>query len=250
MVSINCGAIPESTVESELFGHEKGAFTGAETSRPGKFELATDGTLFLDEVGEVPLSTQVKLLRALEQQSFYRVGGEKPVKVDVRIVAATNSDLAEKERLGTFRSDLLFRLKVFVIQVPPLRERTDDIPDLIRFFLDRFSGDQVYRLSSKGLDRAMAYHWPGNVRELCNVLEREVILAEGAELHLKGMDTFLTAGAGSIGPDATLKEAEKAHIVSVLRATGWNKKAAAEILGIGRPTIYDKIKQLGIREGE
>jgi len=250
MVSINCGAIPDSTVESELFGHEKGAFTGADTVRPGKFEIATEGTLFLDEIGEVPLMTQVKLLRALEQKSFYHVGGDKLIKVDVRIMAATNSDLHEKVQNGEFREDLLHRLKVFVIQAPPLRDRPEDIPELVDHFLDQFSNDKRFRLSSEGKKRIMSYFWPGNVRELKNVLEREVILADGDELSLGSMDPYIPKDGAAIGVKTSLKDAERAHIIRVLNSTGWNKKAAAEILGIGRPTIYDKIKQFNIKDGE
>lgn len=250
MVSLNCGAIPDTTVESELFGHEKGAFTGADTERPGKFELASGGTIFLDEVGEVPLLTQVKLLRALEQKSFYRVGGDKLIHADVRIVAATNTDLEIKVKQGEFRSDLLFRLKVFVIQAPPLRDKLEDLQELISHFLTQEGRDKNYWVSDSGTKKMMAYSWPGNVRELKNVLEREIILAEGVELNMDSLDPHIPKDNGFVGPDATLKEAERAHIIQVLKKTGWNKKAAAEILGIGRPTIYDKIKQLNIRDGE
>jgi transcriptional regulator with GAF, ATPase, and Fis domain len=250
LVSINCGAIPETMVESELFGHERGAFTGAIERKLGKFELASEGTLFLDEIGELPPGMQVKLLRALEQRNFYRVGGESLVHVDVRIIAATNSDLAAKVDRGEFRSDLLYRLKVFVIQAPPLREHPEDIPELSRLLLDQIAVERRYRISEEGMKRIMEYAWPGNIRELRNVLEREVILTEDDVLHMAGMEPNLSVERGLVSPRASLKEAERVHILRVLRSAGWNKKAAAEILGIGRPTIYDKMKQYGIREGE
>ncbi|MHC4942663.1 MAG: sigma 54-interacting transcriptional regulator [Planctomycetota bacterium] len=250
LVSINCGAIPESTVESELFGHERGAFTGAEERGIGKFELASEGTLFLDEIGELSPAIQVKLLRALEQHSFYRVGGEKLVQVNVRIIAATNADLEALEKQGDFRSDLLYRLKVFVIKVPPLRDHPEDIPELVEHLLAQLAGEATLRVSYKGMNRLRAYHWPGNVRELRNVLEREIILTEGAELSMENMTPPSLSGGGMVGPGASLKQAEKVHIARVLRSVGWNKKAAAEILGIGRPTLYDKIKQYGIQESD
>ena len=248
MVCINCGAIPEGMVESELFGHERGAFTGAEARRPGKFELASEGTLFLDEVGELPPATQVKLLRALEQQRFFRVGGSEPVEVNVRIVAATNADLERKVDSGAFRRDLYYRLKVFQIHLPPLRERLEDLPELVEVLLDRIPGGRGFRVGEEGLARLRAYPWPGNVRELRNVLEREVILAEGAELFFR--DLLPAPGAEAAAPGVTLREVERAHLLRVLRSVGWNKKAAAEILGIGRATVYDKMKQHGIREGD
>ena len=250
LVSLNCGAIPDTMVESELFGHEKGAFTGADSRHTGKFELASEGTLFLDEVGELPAATQVKLLRALEERSFYPLGAEEPVKVDVRIVAATNADLELRVREGAFRNDLLFRLKVFVIRVPPLRDRPEDIPPLVGHFLEGMGGDRPYRVSEAGMERLRTYPWPGNVRELKNVLEREVILADGDLLDLIHMEPASPGGGVTVGDKATLKEAERAHIIRVLRSTGWNKKAAAQVLGIGRPTLYDKIRAHGIREDE
>jgi transcriptional regulator with GAF, ATPase, and Fis domain len=250
LVSINCGAIPETMVESELFGHERGAFTGADERGIGKFELASEGTLFLDEIGELSPAIQVKLLRALEGRSFYRVGGEKLVQVNVRIIAATNADLEALEKQGDFRSDLLYRLKVFVIKVPPLRDHSEDIPELVEHLLAQLTGDKACRVAKEGMDRLKAYHWPGNVRELRNVLEREIILAEGSELLMEHMAPPSLGGAAMVGPGATLKQAEKVHIARVLRSVGWNKKAAAEILGIGRPTLYDKIKQYGIQERE
>lgn len=250
MVSLNCGAIPETMVESELFGHERGAFTGATDRKIGKFELASEGTLFLDEIGELSLGTQVKLLRALEQRNFYRVGGDELVKVDVRIIAATNADLDEKKRQGQFRNDLLYRLKVFIIHVPPLRERPGDVPLLVRHILDQLGGERIFQISKEAMERLGAYSWPGNVRELRNVLERAIILAEGSELMLEHFDSAATGDFGSVSPRASLKEAEAVHVLRVLQSVDWNKKAAAEVLGIGRPTLYDKMKQFGIKEGD
>jgi transcriptional regulator with GAF, ATPase, and Fis domain len=252
MVSINCGAIPESMVESELFGHEKGAFTGAVTRKMGKFELASEGTLFLDEIGELPSGTQVKLLRVLEQRSFYRVGGEELIHVDVRILAATNADLEEKVSAGSFRRDLYYRLKVFLISVPPLRDHREDLPELVAHFLDRIGGEGNFKVTEAGMQRLLAYTWPGNVRELRNVLEREILLSDGAELNLDSMEPGAPAVSahGEHQVRASLKEVERDHILRVLRSQGWNKKAAAKILGIGRPTVYDKMKQYGIKEGE
>jgi len=249
MVSINCGAIPESMVENELFGHEKGAFTGAVERKVGKFELATEGTIFLDEIGDLHLGTQVKLLRALENKRFFRLGGEEQVKVDIRIITATNSDLEKKVKEGEFRSDLFYRLNVFVIWIPPLRDRPEDIPALAECFLDQLSDNNPLCVSDDGMARLMSYSWPGNARELRNVLEREVLLADGPKLHMKSLDHG--AGPGpidTVGSRCALKDAEKAHLIRVLRSVGWNKKLASEILGISRPTVYDKIKQHGIEE--
>ncbi|MBU0755118.1 MAG: sigma 54-interacting transcriptional regulator [Planctomycetes bacterium] len=248
MVSINCGAIPESTVESELFGHERGAFTGADGVHIGKFELASEGTLFLDEIGELALGTQVKLLRALEERRFYRLGGESLVHADVRFLAATNADLKAKVDRGEFRSDLLYRLKVFVIEMPPLREHPEDIPDLVQSLLMRLTGNRDFHVTAKGMEKLKAYEWPGNVRELRNVLEREMILADGPELSMENMFLLPPGGSGPVGHETPLREVEKAHILRVLRSTEWNKKAAAEILGIGRATLYDKIRQYDIQD--
>jgi len=249
MVSINCGAIPESMVETELFGHEKGAFTGAIERKLGKFELAHEGTLFLDEVGELPLATQVKLLRVLEEKSFYRVGGEELVRVDARIIAATNTDLEEKVKQNLFREDLFYRLKVFQIHAPPLREHRDDIPELAAFLLRCMAGNEV-AVSPEGIARLKGHGWPGNVRELRNVLERELILSEGGPLELESLAGADGRRPVSLGSEATLDQLARAHIVGVLRSAGWNKKLAAKILGISRPTLYDKIKLFAITEEE
>ena len=249
MVSINCGAIPETMVETELFGHEKGAFTGAIERKAGKFELAHEGTLFLDEIGELPLALQVKLLRVLEERRFYRVGGQEEVRVDVRIIAATNSDLAERIKEGAFRQDLLFRLEVFRINAPPLREHVEDIPELSACLLERLGGGTI---APDGFERLSSHDWPGNVRELRNVLERELILSGGVPLTFESFSFSSGGCAGGIVPGARvpLQVLARAHIVGVLKLVHWNKKLAAEILGISRPTLYDKIKQYAISEDE
>jgi len=255
-IAVNCGAIPRTMVESELFGHERGAFTGAVERRMGRFELAREGTLFLDEIGELPLDLQVKLLRVLEEKRFYRVGGSKELCADVRVVAATNRDLTELAERGEFREDLLYRVRVLEIAIPPLRERIEDLREIAEYLLARLAreaGLAVPRLSRAAQDRMAAYHWPGNVRELRNVLERALILCGSDQL---GPDDVLPpdfsgapgpgpARAGSSGPKS-LKDVEKEHIQAVLDAVGWNKSRAAEILGIGRTNIYEKIKQYGL----
>jgi two-component system, NtrC family, response regulator HydG len=271
MISINCGAIPDSMVESELFGHEKGAFTGAMERKAGRFELAHGGTLFLDEVGELPLALQVKLLRVLEEKCFYRVGGQELVHVDVRIVAATNADLDKKVEQGTFREDLFYRLQVFRIHAPPLREHLEDIPLLASHLLNRLAGKSVFPADGgivlapegtvivpDGIKRLKAYSWPGNVRELRNTIEREMILSDGGPLTFDDFRKGPGAGPGSsggketvrLGSEVNLSAVVGAHIAGVLRLTRWNKKLAAEILGISRPTLYDKIKQYGIEKDE
>ncbi|MFG0316648.1 MAG: sigma 54-interacting transcriptional regulator [Planctomycetota bacterium JB042] len=255
-VALNCGAIPATMVESELFGHEKGTFTGAAERRLGRFEMADGGTLLLDEVGELPLETQVKLLRVLEEKRFYRVGGSKEVAVDVRILAATNRDLDARVRDGSFRPDLLFRLRVLEIEVPPLRERSEDVGPLAEALLARLArggGRPAATLTEEASERLAAYPWPGNVRELRNVLERALILCGSDTI---GADDVLPEGAGSTPPDGaapvsgggvrSLRDAERETILAALEATGWNKSKAAELLGIGRTNIYEKIKLYGL----
>jgi transcriptional regulator with GAF, ATPase, and Fis domain len=259
-VAINCGALPSAMIESELFGHERGAFTGAHERRLGRFELAHGGTLFLDEIGELPQDAQVKLLRVLEEQRFFRVGGQKEVRVDVRVVAATNRDLDAAVREGRFRQDLLFRIRVVEITLPPLRDRRDDIVPLAEALLLR-SG-RKWRLTEAAQDALRMYSWPGNVRELRNVLERAMILADGDRID--ATDLALRPDRGGLSVSATdstvilepanvlrrLEEVEKEHIKAVLDATEWNKVRAAEILGIGRTNLYEKIRLFGLKPGE
>ena len=253
-VTLNCAALTETLLESELFGHEKGSFTGATERMIGKFEAADNGTIFLDEIGEMALTTQAKFLRVLEGHPFERVGGNVPIKVDVRVVAATNRPLEEAVRAGTFRRDLFFRLQVVQLDVPPLRDRTDDVPLIAEHFLKRFvreTGRKIKGFTPAALDKMRAYRWPGNVRELKNVVERAVALGLGPqidapEIWLSELDVGgpVVEGGGRGGgyhPE-TLDDVEKRHILETLRHTDWNKSQAAAILGIERSTLDRKIK--------
>jgi two-component system, NtrC family, nitrogen regulation response regulator NtrX len=252
-VEVNCAAIPEELIESELFGHEKGAFTGALARRRGRFELADGGTLFLDEVGDMSLKTQAKVLRALEEQSFERIGGRETIKVDVRVIAASNRDLPALIGQGRFREDLYYRLNVIPIEVPPLRARRQDIPPLIEHFLELFcaeNGKRPKRISADALAYFLAYEWPGNVRELRNMVERLVIMTAGATVTPDDLPAPLRpksdAAAAPDGGDTTLKEArdnfERAYILAELRAHDWNMTRTAERLGIERSHLYRKVK--------
>ncbi|NIR47617.1 PAS domain S-box protein [candidate division KSB1 bacterium] len=251
LIKVNCGGLPAGLVESELFGHEKGAFTGAATKKKGRFELADGGTIFLDEVGELPLETQTKLLRVLQEQEFERVGGTQTIQVDVRVLAATNQNLEEAVAQGTFRSDLFYRLNIFPIHIPPLRERRDDIPPLTDHFVKKFSGRTgkgIDSISPKALEKLMRYDWPGNVRELANLLERAVILCEGKVL--KPAHLGVTA-QHSVSGDAisTLEEAERQLILKALEKTDGvvgGAKGAASLLGLKRTTLLSKMKKLGL----
>jgi len=257
-VKLNCAAIPTGLLESELFGHEKGAFTGAISQRIGRFELAHGGTLFLDEVGDVPLELQPKLLRVLQEQEFERLGSTKTIKVDVRVVAATNRDLAAMVAEGCFRSDLYYRLNVFPLVLPPLRERRDDIPPLVRHFTQRFArqmGRRIEAIPSAIMEALVRYSWPGNIRELQNVIERAVILSPTSSLHVPLGDLQTAAGQTSVPTvaAATLCDAERAHILAALHETGWvvgGHKGAADRLGMKRSTLLWKMKKLGISRPE
>jgi formate hydrogenlyase transcriptional activator len=281
LVKVNCGAISAGLVESELFGHVKGAFTGAIENRSGRFELADGGTLFLDEVSELPHETQVKLLRVLQEQEFEPVGSSRTVRVDVRIIAASNRDLAELAASGRFRVDLFYRLNVFPLTVPPLRERQTDIPQLVMFFLSRFSkklGRRVDTISQEIMDRLIRYRWPGNIRELQNVIERAVVLSLGPTLALDGeLDSVaggsLAAEAAGASPSLTgrklmpspavhqpppsaqssLEEVERRHILTVLAQTGWvieGPKGAAKVLNLHPNTLRSRMKKLGIERSK
>jgi formate hydrogenlyase transcriptional activator len=253
LVKVNCGAIPAGLVESELFGHEKGAFTGALQQRIGRFELADGGTLFLDEVGELPLDTQTKLLRVLQEGEFERVGSNKAIKVNVRIIAATNRDLRQTVKSGSFRSDLFYRLNVFPMVVPPLRERRSDIPLLVNFFLSRYAkrlGKQLQGVSRATMDRLTQYSWPGNIRELQNLIERAVVVAEGPIVRIDDSILGLDASVESQGPQA-LDDLERAHILRVLTETNWvvhGSQGAASILEINPSTLRSRMQKLGIRK--
>jgi formate hydrogenlyase transcriptional activator len=253
-VKLNCAAMPTGLLESELFGHEKGAFTGAICQKVGRFELADQGTLFLDEVGDIPPELQPKLLRVLQEQEFERLGSTRTIKVDVRLVAATNRDLARMVSDGTFRADLYYRLNVFPVVLPPLRERPDDIPRLVRHFTQRFArrmGRRVETIPSAVMDALVRYPWPGNVRELQNVIERAVILSPGPSLQVPPGDLqpAATLAAAAASAAVTLADAEREHILGALRETGWvlgGPNGAAARLGMKRSTLYKKIKKLGI----
>ena len=248
-VKLNCAAIPTGLLESELFGHEKGAFTGAIMQKAGRFELANKGTLFLDEVGDIPLELQPKLLRALQEHEFERLGGTRTIKVDVRLLAATNRDLAQMIGERQFRTDLYYRLSVFPISVPPLRERTDDIPKLVRYFTQKYSrlmNKSVENIPSDAMEALVRYAWPGNVRELENLIERAVILSRGATLQIPL--TEIRAAPETATP-LTLEEAERDHIRRVLEKSQWvvgGPSGAAARLGMKRTTLQSKMKKLGI----
>jgi formate hydrogenlyase transcriptional activator len=270
-VKLNCAAIPTGLLESELFGHEKGAFTGAIMQKVGRFELAHQGTLFLDEVGDIPLELQPKLLRALQEQEFERLGSTRTLRVDVRLVAATNRDLAQMVADGRFRNDLYYRLNVFPVVLPALRERREDIPMLARHFTQRFArrmGRKIETIPTSLMQALVQYSWPGNIREMQNVIERAVILSTGLALHINlaelnakmqksevvdqksnGEDVPISSDGRSPNAGGTLADAERAHILSVLRETRWvvgGPKGAAARLGIKRTTLQWKMKQLGI----
>jgi two-component system, NtrC family, nitrogen regulation response regulator NtrX len=254
-IDVNCAAIPEELIESELFGHRKGAFTGAIDDRKGKFELADGGTLFLDEVGDMSLKTQAKVLRVLQEQTFQRVGGQQTIKVDVRVLAATNKSLEEEIANGSFRSDLYYRLNVIPIEVPPLRARGDDIVLLAEHFLRRFAaetGQKPKKLSNGGAAKLRAYHWPGNVRELRNVIERLAILLPGDTIEAE--DVQLGARVETppeIAADLPLKDArdefEKQYILARLREYAGNVSRTADALGVERSNLYRKLHAYGIR---
>jgi len=256
LIKINCAALPSGLVESELFGHEKGAFTGALHKKIGRFELAHGGTIFLDEVGDIPQETQVKLLRVLQEQEFERVGSTQTIKVDVRIIVATNRDLESAVAQQTFRADLFYRLNVFPIQVPPLRERTEDIPILTRHFVGKYMSKmnkRIEAISQATMDRLTQYLWPGNIRELENVVERAVILSKGPVLDIGDELATPTAAAGHPKRLMTLEEMERDYILTVLKRTRWvigGKGGAAEILCIHPNTLRSRLLKLGIKKPE
>jgi formate hydrogenlyase transcriptional activator len=270
-VKINCAAIPGGLLESELFGHERGAFTGALTQKIGRFELADHGTLFLDEIADLPLDLQPKLLRVLQEQEFERLGSNRTQRVDVRIVAATNSDLSRLVAERTFRSDLFYRLNVFPIHIPALRERSEDVPHLVRYFVQKFSrrlNKAVAYIPAEAMEALSSYSWPGNIRELENLIERAVLLSPGKELRVPISELKPVASAAESGADSsssstsltsltsapssisTLEDAERQHILRALRQTEWRiagAKGAAVILGIKRTTLQARMRKLGIR---
>ena len=253
-VALNCAALSEGILESELFGHEKGAFTGAVSSRKGRFEHANGGTLFLDEVGDMPTPIQIKLLRVIENREIVRVGSNDPRKVDVRLISASNRDLADLVKKGQFREDLYFRLKVVRVVLPPLRDRRDDIPLLIEHYLRRLAaehGKPVTGLTPEAQAVFVAYDWPGNVREVINTLETMIVLAQGETLDVSDIPPEIrpaapAAGAAGLAPGVTLEEAERVLIERTLAMTEGSRLEAAKVLGIGERTLYRKLKEYGL----
>ncbi len=268
LIKVNCAALPAGLIESELFGHEKGSFTGATEKRIGRFELANGGTIFLDEIGEIPAEVQVKLLRVLQEREFERIGGSGSVKVDIRVIAATNRDLNQAVTEGKFRRDLFYRLNVFPLVTPPLGERRADIPLLVHYFVRRYTsriGRRINRIPSDTMARLAGYSWPGNIRELENVIERAVILSAGSDLELAPelLPSVVTTedgaaelmrradedSGGSTSVDRSLADAEKGHILAVLRQTNWRiegPNGAAAILKLNPSTLRSRMKKLGV----
>ncbi len=250
-ITASCGAMPEGLLESELFGHEKGAFTGALYTKRGRFELADGGTLFLDEIGEISPKTQVNLLRILDEKSFMRVGGMEQITVDVRVVSATNRDLKKAIREGAFREDLFYRLNVVSIQLPPLRERKEDIPLLANHFLGKFraqTNKRIERISARAMELMMEHSWPGNVRELENAIERAVVVGKKSEVIPEDLPFFKPGTPEKTGVKA-LRERERIHILQTLDENGWNISKTAEDLEIDRVTLYNKIKKYNLEKG-
>ncbi|HLB24768.1 MAG TPA: sigma-54 dependent transcriptional regulator, partial [Nitrospirota bacterium] len=257
-VTVNCAAIPEELIESELFGHEKGAFTGAVSQRKGRFELADGGTIFLDEIADMSLSTQAKVLRTLQEQEVQRVGGTRTIKVDVRVIAASNKVLEDEIRNGKFREDLYYRLNVIPLSVPPLRERREDIPSLVNHFLAELAseyGNRVKKIPPEAMRLFVAYPWPGNVREMKNIIERLVIMTPGDTITEANVPPPLSQAAPAAAPDrynsfGSFKEAraafERDYITEKLRENDWNISKTAEILKIERSNLHRKIAALGI----
>ena len=249
-VLVNCGAIPENLMESELFGHQKGAFTDAKETKKGRLELAHDGTLFLDEIGEISMRMQIDLLRVLEDRVFYRVGGTQPIEADFRVIAATNRNLKKAIKNETFREDLYYRLNVIAFQMPPLRERKEDIPLLAEHFLRRFSQETnkpIDKISRAATDEMMLYEWPGNVRELENAIERAVVVGKEREIRPEDLP-FRCFDDPAFIPENALKDIEKAHIKKMLDNNQWNIAKSSKILGIDRTTLYSKIKRYNIKK--
>ncbi len=247
-IAVSCAALPDTLLESELFGYDKGAFTGADRTKKGRFELAHGGTLFLDEIGDISMKTQIKLLRVLQEKKFQRLGGTDLIDVDVRLITATNRDLAEAVEKGQFRSDLYYRLNVVNIHLPPLRERKDDIPLLITHFMEKFNVEfnkKFDRIEQPALDLILSYPWPGNVRELENVIERATVIDHGPELKVQHLPFCNLEKAPSSQPES-LEEVEKMHIARMLDRNDWNVAQTARVLNIDRSTLHKKIKKFGL----
>ncbi|MHC5005618.1 MAG: sigma-54 interaction domain-containing protein, partial [Planctomycetota bacterium] len=250
-VAVNCGAIPDSLIESELFGHRKGSFTGAIRDKTGFFEAASSGTIFLDEISTLPRSVQSTLLRVLEERVVVPVGDTKPRPIDVRVIAASNQDLDQMVRNGEFREDLLFRLNVVKLSLPPLRHRKGDIPLLVHHFLERYTGEmskQVHGITNGAMRALLNHEWPGNVRELQNVIERAVIFAEGRQISVDDLPFETDFSDDEVGDDLkeSLRQFERQHIISSLRRYGYDKAETAKRLGIGISSLYRKLDELQI----
>ena len=250
IIPVNCGALPEGILESEIFGHEKGAFTGAQYRRKGKLEMADGGTLFLDEISSISMKTQMDLLRALETKQFTRLGGSQEIKVDFRVICATNQNLEKMVEEGTFREDLYYRINVFSINLPPLRERRSDIPQLTKHFLQKYSmamNKQISEIDSEAMDLLVRYGWPGNVRELENAIERAMVVGKPPRIRAEDLPFQLSARKDIPSADS-LEEVEKAHIQNILERLNWNITRSAELLKIDRVTLYNKIKKYGLKQ--
>jgi DNA-binding NtrC family response regulator len=250
IVCVNCGALAEGILESELFGHERGAFTGAQYRRKGKLELADGGTLFLDEVGNIDTKTQMDLLRAIETKQFARVGGNEMIKVDFRVICATNKDLEKAVAEGSFREDLYYRLNVFSIFIPPLRERKGDIPLLANYFVQKYARSMskpIVGITSEAMDTVVRYNWPGNVRELENAIERAMVVGKPPKIQPEDLPFQLTE-KNHVFPSGSLASAEKTHIAAVLEQNHWNISRSAEVLQIDRVTLYNKIEKYGLKK--
>jgi len=252
LIKVNCAALPEGLIESELFGHEKGAFTGAIRRKPGRFELADGGTIFLDEIGDLPHSTQSKILRVIQERTFERVGGTETLGADVRIIAATNKNLEDEVKKGRFRDDLYYRLNVIPVTLPPLRDRREDIPYLIDFFISKCGSklSRDIRFSKEALDYLMQYDYPGNVRELENIIERCATLSPSDIIGKDDLPSFIFKRHDAekrLSLSGVAAEAEKEYIIRILKATNGNKTKAAEMLGISRKTLWEKMNSYGIK---
>lgn len=253
-IALACGALPETLHESELFGYEKGAFTGAVAQKKGKIELADGGTLFLDEIGDIDLKAQVDLLRFFQERNFRRLGGHEEIRVDVRIIAATNRDLKKLISEGTFRDDLYYRINVFTITIPPLRDRIEDIPLLVNHFIEKYrieTAKKIEKISEPAMEMLLNYNWPGNVRELENAIEHAIVVTQGTVIELKALPSFIYQDEPNekllSASSKSLNQIEKEHIIVTLNKTKWNISKTAEILGINRVTLYRKLKEYNIK---
>jgi DNA-binding NtrC family response regulator len=254
IITVNCGSLTESLLESELFGHEKGSFTGAQFKRKGKFEMADRGTIFLDEIGSISIKMQIELLRVIETKQFNRVGGNELIKSDFRVITATNEPLEELVKAGKFREDLYYRLNVFTIVIPPLRERKDDIPLLVNFFINKFStamNKKIRSVSKEAMDFLINHNWPGNVRELENAIERAMVVGKTSSIIVEDLPFHASSNIFEFNKEEkSLSSMERKYILNILKETSWNISKAAQILEIDRVTLYNKISKYNLRKTE